>query len=172
MGSYTLTYCPTCGTVLVDKQIEGRTRRYCQECETPIYRNPKPCAGVLVVDEGDILLVKRTQPPGVGTWSVPAGFLEYDEPPALGAVRELEEETSVTASEEDLELFDTAFVTAGERENVLVIIYRVERSATKGDPEPGSDAGDAQFWEMGAFESEDEQIEPGYEDIFQRARRL
>jgi len=172
MGSNYSTYCPTCGTVLVDKLIEGRTRRYCQECENPIYRNPKPCAGALVIDEGDILLVKRTQPPGVGTWSVPAGFLEYDEPPAPGAVRELEEETSVTASEEDLELFDTAFVTAGERENVLVIIYRVERSATKGDPEPGSDAGEAQFWEMGAFESADKEIEPGYEEIFQRARRL
>jgi ADP-ribose pyrophosphatase YjhB (NUDIX family) len=172
MGSYTLAYCPTCGAVLVDKQIEGRTRRYCQQCENPIYQNPKPCAGVLVVDEDDILLVKRTQPPGVGTWSIPAGFLEYDELPALGAVRELEEETSVTASQEDLELFDTAFVTADERENVLVIIYRVERSATIGEPEPGSDAGDAQFWEMGAFESEDEEIEPGYEEIIRRARRL
>jgi len=168
MGSNTLTYCPTCGAGLVDKQIEGRTRRYCQRCETPIYRNSKPCAGVLVVDEGDILLVKRTQPPSVGTWSVPAGFLEYDEPPALGAVRELEEETSVTASEEDLELFDTA----GEQANVLVIIYRVERSATKGEPEPGSDAGDAQFWEREAFESDNEQIEPGYEEIFRRARHL
>ncbi|WP_348611532.1 NUDIX domain-containing protein [Halobaculum rarum] len=172
MESNTLTYCPTCGAALVDKQIEGRTRRYCQQCENPIYRNPKPCAGVLVVDEGDLLLVKRTQPPGVGAWSVPAGFLEYDEPPAFGAVRELEEETSITASAEDLELFETAFVTAGERANVLVIIYRVERSATKGDPEPGSDAGDARFWEMEAFESENEQVEPGYEEIFRRARRL
>lgn len=157
---------------LIDKQVENRKRRYCQQCENPIYRNSKPCAGVFVVDEGEILLVKRTQPPGVGTWSVPAGFLEYDEPPATGAVRELEEETSVTASEDDLELFDTAFVTAGERENVLVIIYRVERSATIGEPEPGSDAGDAQFLEMEAFESEDKQIEPGYEEIIRRARRL
>ena len=140
--------------MLTDKQIEGQTRQYWQQCETPIYRNPKPYAEVLIVDGGDLLLVKRTQPPGVGTWSVPTRFLEHDEPPTLGAVRELREETNVTASEEDLELFDTAFVTADERTNVLVIIYRVERSATKGEPKPDSDAGDAQFWNLENLEGE------------------
>ncbi|WP_141551679.1 NUDIX hydrolase [Natrinema sp. CBA1119] len=154
MDEQTHQYCPDCGASLSSQEIEGQLRAYCATCGAPIYRNSKPCAGVLVMDDAQLLLVKRTQPPSVGSWSVPAGFLEYDGPPALGAVRELEEETGVTASEEDIELFDTAFVTAGERANVLVIIYRVERSATKG--EPGSDAGDARFWEMEAFESENE----------------
>jgi NADH pyrophosphatase NudC (nudix superfamily) len=62
-----LTYCPMCGSELVDKQIESRIRRYCQHCEQPIYRNPKPCAGVLAVDERErVLLVKRTEPPAPG----------------------------------------------------------------------------------------------------------
>ncbi|GAA0218892.1 NUDIX hydrolase [Halobaculum roseum] len=165
-------YCPDCGDTLTSRVIEDRPRAYCTSCEKPVYRNPKPCAGVLVVDDGSVLLVKRTQPPGIGTWSVPAGFLEYDEPPATGAVRELEEETGVSASAEDLELFDTAFVTAGQRENVVVIIYRVDRSVTDGHPEPGSDAGAARFWEMNAFETQDEDIEPGYEEIIRRARTL
>jgi NADH pyrophosphatase NudC (nudix superfamily) len=52
---------------LIDKQVEERTRRYCQQCEQPIYQNPKPCAGVLVVDEREcVLLVKRTEPPAPG----------------------------------------------------------------------------------------------------------
>jgi len=170
MNDQTPQYCPACGTRLDSREIEGRSRAYCSSCETPVYRNPKPCAGVLVVDDGELLLVKRTQPPGVGTWSVPAGFLEYDEPPAVGAVRELEEETGVTVSSGALELFDTTFVTAGDRGNVLVVIYRVKREATTGRPEPGSDAGDARFWKMNALRNADEQIESGYEAVFQRAR--
>ncbi|WP_256546760.1 NUDIX hydrolase [Halobellus inordinatus] len=172
MDDQTPQHCPDCGTSLSSREIEGRSRAYCPSCETPIYRNPKPCAGVLVVDKGQLLLVKRTQPPGVGTWSIPAGFLEYDEPPARGAVRELEEETGVVVSEDELELFDTDFVTAGPRENVLVIIYRVDRGVTEGEPEAGSDAGAVRFWEMDDFEKRDEDIEPGYEEIFRRTRTL
>jgi ADP-ribose pyrophosphatase YjhB (NUDIX family) len=124
----------------------------------------------LIVDDERVLLVKRTQPPGVGTWSVPAGFLEYDEPPAVGAVRELEEETSITVSEDKVDLFDTAFVTASSRENVVVLIYRVDRSATRGEPDPGSDAGAARFWKVEALENSGEAIEPGYEGLLRRAK--
>ena len=91
---------------LIDKQVEERTRRYCQQCEQPIYQNPKPCAGVLVVDEREcVLLVKRTEPPAPGAWSIPAGYLEADEPPRQAAVRELYEETNVAVSKGDITLF-------------------------------------------------------------------
>ena len=86
-------FCPACGTGLTDRRVEGRDRRFCPACERPVYRNPKPCAGVLVVDGGRLLLVERTEPPAVGAWSVPAGYLEADEPPRAAAARELREET-------------------------------------------------------------------------------
>lgn len=170
MDGRSLCYCPDCGESLVSRRIESRTRSYCVSCETPVYRNPKPCAGVLVIDDQQLLLVKRTNPPGVGTWAVPAGFLEYDEPPQTGAARELEEETNITVSEDDLDLFDTVFVTAGDRENVLVVIYRVDRCLTQGEPIPSSDAGDARFWNMDSFENSDERIEPGFKNLFHQAR--
>jgi ADP-ribose pyrophosphatase YjhB (NUDIX family) len=86
-------------------------RRYCQQCEQPIYQNPKPCAGVLVIDDCErVLLIKRTEPPAPGAWSVPAGYLEADEPPSHAAVRELHEETNITLSEDGLQLLDTIFV--------------------------------------------------------------
>lgn len=165
-------YCPDCGDNLTSRKIEDRVRAYCASCANPVYRNPKPCAGVLVVEDNQLLLVKRTEPPSVGRWSLPAGFLEHDEPPETGAVRELEEETGITVSEENLELFDTAFVTGDGRDNVLVIIYRIRRSATEGEPKPGSDAGRVRFWNLEAFEGSEERIEPGYEDIFRQARTL
>jgi ADP-ribose pyrophosphatase YjhB (NUDIX family) len=105
-------------------------------------------------------------------WSLPAGSLEYDEPPETGAVRELKEETGITVSEEDPELFDTVFMTTGERDNVLVVVYRVERSVTEGEPTPGSDAGEARFWNLEAFVDSEECVEPGYEDTFRRACQL
>lgn len=54
-----LNYCPSCGSALETRQIENRDRRYCPTCSKPIYRNPKPYAGVLVVDAAIVLLVER-----------------------------------------------------------------------------------------------------------------
>ena len=170
MESDPLNYCPICGTELIDKQVEDRTRRYCQQCEQPIYQNPKPCAGVLVVDEYEcVLLVRRTEPPALGAWSIPAGYLEADEPPRQAAVRELYEETNVAASKEDITLFETAFVRHPDGQYVLVVIYVVPRWATTGTVVSGSDAGDAQFWSLPELKSDSRDIEPGYKRIFTAA---
>lgn len=171
-----LTYCPQCGRELENREIEGRTRRYCRSCDRPVYRNPKPAAGVLVVDGDRVLLVKRTNPPAVGSWSVPAGYLEVDEPPREAAVRELREETDVAASPADLELVDTTFVDA-DGQSVLVVVYAVSRSATTGTPEAGSDAAGAKFWSPGDLlaadapraADADATHEPGYGPVFEAA---
>lgn len=163
-------YCPICGSNLINKQIEGRTRRYCRRCEKPIYQNPKPCGGVLVVDERErLLLVKRTQPPAPGAWSVPAGYLEADEPPREAAIRELREETGLTVSTDDLQLFETIFVRHPNGRHVLVIIYTTDRSATTGNVIAGSDAAEAQFWDLMELQTSNEQIEPGYVPLFEQA---
>ncbi len=47
-------------------------------------------AGVAVVDDGRILLVKRADD---GTWCLPGGRLEFGESAAAGAAREFAEET-------------------------------------------------------------------------------
>ena len=43
--------------------------------------------------EEKILFIKRKKDPYKGKWAIPGGFLEDDEPPETGALRELEEET-------------------------------------------------------------------------------
>ena len=163
------TFCPDCGTRLDTRVVESRTRPWCSNCRRPVYRNPKPCAGVVVVDGSSVLLVERTRPPAVGSWSLPAGFLEVDEPPGRAAVRELREETAVTADPEDLTLFDTTFVGHPDGDHVLVLIYVVERGATSGHPEPGSDAGAARFWRLDTLLEAGESLEPGYRRVFERA---
>jgi ADP-ribose pyrophosphatase YjhB (NUDIX family) len=133
------------------------------------YRNPKPCAGVLVGETNRLLLVKRTEPPGVGSWSVPAGYLECDESPEAAAVRELREETGLQVSEEAIDLFDTVLVRHPEGQSVLVLVYVTPRERTTGDPVAGDDAGAAQFWPLTELREGSERIEPGYEACFDRA---
>ncbi|ERG90034.1 MAG: ADP-ribose pyrophosphatase [Haloquadratum walsbyi J07HQW1] len=164
-----LNYCHRCGDYLSTRRIEGRQRHWCQSCESPIYSNPKPCAGVFVVKEDRVLLIKRTRPPGVGTWSVPAGYLEVDEPPQVAAIRELNEETNVSASRTDLSLLDTQFVTHPDGTTVIVIVYYVSYSNTSGTITSGDDAAAATFFSQTAIESGEVTIESGYRPIALKA---
>jgi ADP-ribose pyrophosphatase YjhB (NUDIX family) len=56
---------------------------------------PEVGVGALVTLNGRVLLVKRSNPPGKGKWSVPGGHLELGENIYHAAARELEEETGV-----------------------------------------------------------------------------
>jgi ADP-ribose pyrophosphatase YjhB (NUDIX family) len=161
------SYCPDCGAELGTRRIEGRDRAYCGACDRPVYRNAKPAAGVVVVDGARTLLVRRTNLPAAGSWSLPAGFLEHDEPPREGAVRELDEETGLVAAPESLVLSDTAFVDRPGEPSVLVVVYAAPRAATTGEPTPGSDAGAARFWRLDDLAAES--VEPGYAPVLRRA---
>jgi len=162
-------YCPECGQELEDRFIEGRIRPFCPKCDSPRYRNAKPCAGVLVTDETEILLVQRSNPPAVDSWSVPAGYLEFDERPKAAAVRELTEETGVVVDESDIKLFETNLVALENGTRVLVLLYTAQRKNATGSLSPGSDAADAQFWDLQTLLSSEEDLEPGYTSIFRRA---
>lgn len=59
------------------------------------YDNPVPCAGVLVVRDGRVLLGKRRQNPFRGWWNILGGFVEGKEHPEETAVREVAEESGL-----------------------------------------------------------------------------
>jgi 8-oxo-dGTP diphosphatase len=55
-----------------------------------------PCVGALVHDdEGQLLMVRRANPPGLGQWSVPGGRVETDEDDRVAVRREVLEETGL-----------------------------------------------------------------------------
>jgi 8-oxo-dGTP diphosphatase len=90
-----LNYCPQCGHFLEDREAFGRARRFCPACDRIVFREHKVAAGVLVEQEGKVLLVRRCRGVRQGTWGLPAGFVEFDEEPADAAVRECYEETGL-----------------------------------------------------------------------------
>ena len=162
-------YCPHCGTVLEKKRIEGRSRRFCPDCEWVVYRNPDPAAGVLVVrnDPPSVLLVKRSSPPATGAWSLPAGYLEWDEPAPKAAVRELREETSLSVAPEAVSLLATRLRPGAHGGFTHVVIYVANADAVAGTPTAGSDAAAVRYFEPDELDVAT--LEPDYRSVFEDA---
>ena len=87
-------YCPNCGAKLpiFDEPFAPQT---CSSCGRTQYHNSRPCAGALIVKDNRVLLVRRAVEPAKDLWDLPGGFLEPDELPIDGMLREAKEETGL-----------------------------------------------------------------------------
>jgi ADP-ribose pyrophosphatase YjhB (NUDIX family)/GNAT superfamily N-acetyltransferase len=127
-------------------EVGGRVREICPDCGFILYRNPVPGAGVLVEMEdpstgsgqGGIVLIQRGQPPFVGWWALPAGYIEADESVEQAAVRECKEETGLDV--ELLELFGVYSFPEGPGQSGIIIFYRAR--PVGGELLAGDDAQD------------------------------
>lgn len=99
------------------------------------------CAGIVLIEAGQLLLVQRAQPPGEGRWSLPGGRLEAGESPEVAAVRESEEETALKV--ELLQLLGTALLDYAE-ESYEVFDFSARRRS--GALCAGGDAASAGFF--------------------------
>lgn len=88
-------FCPLCGTKLTKREAGGRPRPLCGSCGFTQYRNPAPTVSVVVVDGDQVLLGRRREEPGKGTWSLPSGYVEFDDDFLTAAIREVLEETGL-----------------------------------------------------------------------------
>ncbi len=127
-------------------QLDDRVRPVCDRCGFVAYRNPAPAAGVVVVESGRVLLVQRKFDPRSGMWTLPAGFVEYDEHVAECAVRETREETGLDVKLDGL--FGAYMAMDDPRVRVVLVLYRAHR--TGGELQPGDDAAAARFFPLDA----------------------
>jgi 8-oxo-dGTP diphosphatase len=104
---------------------------------------PTPCAGVVCLRGEAVLLIRRGKPPRMGQWSIPGGRMEMGETAAQAALRELAEETGVTA--ELLGLVDVVD-HFGETGQMVLIDYAARWIA--GEPVAGDDAAEARFFPL------------------------
>ncbi len=108
---------------------------------------PTPCAGVVCLKAGQVLLIRRGRPPRLGEWSLPGGRIEPGERAVDAALRELLEETGVKAEILSLlDVVDGLFADAsGALERHYVLIDYAARWLG-GEPLAGDDAAEARFW--------------------------
>jgi 8-oxo-dGTP diphosphatase len=95
MASSEFNYCPRCGSAVNHEERFGRVRPVCPRCGWIHFVDPKVAAAVLIEKEGRVLLVRRSNEPFRGLWTLPAGFINGGEDPADAAARECLEETGL-----------------------------------------------------------------------------
>jgi 8-oxo-dGTP diphosphatase len=134
-------FCPRCGEKLIHATHFGKVRPVCPQCGWIYFADPKVAAAVLIEQDGRVLLVRRVNEPYRGLWTLPAGFVDAGEDPAMAAARECVEETGLT-----IQVGRVLDVVAGrehERGADFIIVYHAE--VLSGEIMPGDDA-DAVQW--------------------------
>ena len=107
---------------------------------------PLCAVGAIVLEKGELLLVKRDREPALGQWSLPGGRVEWGESLAEACVREVREECGIDVEVEGL---------AGVIERILpdddgsithhYVIHDFWAKPKGHDLTPGDDAGDARW---------------------------
>ena len=92
-----MRFCSHCGSGEIEILIpenDSLPRHVCQSCDRIHYHNPRIIVATLPVHEDKVLLCKRAIEPRYGSWTIPGGFLECNEPVEAGAIRETLEEAN------------------------------------------------------------------------------
>ena len=104
---------------------------------------PLACVGVVCRKGDQVLLVKRGREPLKGKWSIPGGKLDRGETVREGALRELMEETGVTARITGLiDVVDSIL------EDAHYVLIDFEAEWISGEPVAGDDAVEAGFFTL------------------------
>jgi len=139
-------YCYHCGQLTTTRQVEDRTRSYCENCRVLLYENPIPSVAIVAINQANqILLVRRNAEPGIGKWCLPGGFIEIGETPEQAIIRELKEEVGIS-------LKKPSFLGVGSHLNgyygdVIIIGFSADVE-DQVEIVPGDDVSEAAFFEL------------------------
>lgn len=98
---------------------DDQERLVCERCGFVNYENPKIVVGSVATWEDRVLLCRRAINPRDGYWTLPAGYLELNESPETGALREAWEEARAK-----LEIDQLLATYAITRISQVQLIYR------------------------------------------------
>ena len=101
---------------------------------------------VLTLRDGalNVLLIQREDAPHRGAWALPGGYLNQGEEPAAAAVRELFEETGLTAPASLVPV--RAYATVGRDPRARVVSFAYAAVLPRPvEPVAGDDAADARW---------------------------
>ncbi|MCJ7623689.1 MAG: NUDIX hydrolase [Anaerolineaceae bacterium] len=142
MSEQLIRFCLHCGAAVEKREFAGKERPVCPRCNWVYFPDPKVAAGILVIQEDRVLLVRRIMAPQRGHWGIPAGFVDAFEDPARAAERECLEETGLLARVD--ELFTVLSGREHPRGADIFIAYR--GTITGGIMKAGDDADLVKFF--------------------------
>jgi 8-oxo-dGTP diphosphatase len=129
-------FCPRCGARSRLMPTGRHSSLQCPRCDYVLYQNPSPGMVVLIVDDDKILLGERAHDVYMGgTWSLPGGFIEFDEDFLSAAHREIIEETGLSINIVSIISVVSNFHSAAL--HTLVIVLLAEKIS--GELKPGDD---------------------------------
>jgi ADP-ribose pyrophosphatase YjhB (NUDIX family) len=121
--------------------------------------------GGAVVDDGRLLLVRRSSRRGRGNWQIPGGFVEQNETMELAVVREVEEEAGVKTTVQGVLGIRNRYDEEGG--NSLYIVMLLSRQS--GEPNPDMKEVDrAEYFTLAEIQAL-EQISPVNIEVAKRA---
>lgn len=137
-------FCPRCATPMQTARYIDKPRRVCPSCGYVYFTDPKVGVGVVVVENGALLLVRRAMDPERGKWGLPAGFVDRGEDPQMTAARETREETGLLVAIGDV--IDVFFNPPSQGGANIFILYQARQVG--GDLQAGDDADAAGFFAL------------------------
>ena len=147
MKSQEFQYCPTCGSKMGRKKIEGKPRKFCSKCGYVQFINPTPVVAILIEENNKILFIKRKYEPAKHRWALPGGFVDDVEHPEVAAKRELKEETNLRIDK----LKFIGLYTHMSKLNGPILMMGYKAVKFSGKLRPGDDAEDADFFHINSL---------------------
>lgn len=121
-----MKYCPHCAAEMAPQKVDGTQKTGCcsESCGYVFWNNPVPVVAALVCHEGEILLAQNSGWPK-GLYSIITGYLDENETPEQGVIREVKEEL-------DLDVCESSFIGhySFADKNQLIIAFAVTASGT------------------------------------------
>ena len=136
-------------------------------------QRPIPATIAAVIRDGQVLLVRRANPPDQGRWAFPGGKIEMGERIEDAHARELFEETGVTA--EPLTVFDAVDVFDHDADGLLrrhYILVAVLCRWISGEPVAGDDASQARWVPLAELDAQALALSFGVADVARKAAAL
>jgi len=137
-------FCPACRRELETREIGGRRRLACPNCDFVRFRNPTPTLSVVTVRDGQVVLGKRKAEPGAGKWALPSGFIEFDEDFLTAARREFRDETGLEVEIRSVLHVASSFLTPADH---FFYMY-LEAAVTGGELCHGDDLAEVDWYPL------------------------
>jgi ADP-ribose pyrophosphatase YjhB (NUDIX family) len=118
------SFCPRCGRGYGDNALaQPPTVLRCEGCGYDFYQHSSVAAtAVIPAPDGRVLLLTRGNDPGKGRLALPGGFLDYDERPEAGVLREVGEEINHRV---ELDCLLDTYIVAYQYRDALVSVVEL-----------------------------------------------